>query len=169
MYCYCCSGKLFKDCCQPLLEGHVKAANGSALMRARYSAYCLKNIEYIFATYHPDQHFSNTRTQIAEFAFSVHFVNLIITSCSDPINKDDATTCQVSFIAKYINGNKLETLMEQSRFVWVEGRWYYYDGDVAPSSADTIGRNDRCPCCSGKKFKQCNMHLISGTAAINHK
>jgi preprotein translocase subunit SecA len=29
-------------------------------------------------------------------------------------------------------------------------------GPVAPASSDKVGRNDPCPCGSGKKFKRCH-------------
>ena len=88
-------------------------------MRSRYSAYCHKAIDYLYATYHPDQRIANSTAQIAEFAHAVHFIGLTITSSSDIINSNSnaATSGHVSFVASYINGNKLETLNEQSRFV----------------------------------------------------
>tara|TARA_R110002126_G_scaffold291595_1_gene454075 strand:- start:577 stop:990 length:414 start_codon:yes stop_codon:yes gene_type:complete len=130
-------------------------------MRSRYSAYCCKNIDYIFQTYHPDQHRHNAKNQIAEFANAVHFVGLTITKQNEdePALADNART--VSFVAHYINGNKLESLVETSRFILGE-RWYYYDGDIGTTTTVNVGRNDRCPCGSGKKFKQCIVHLNSG-------
>ncbi len=165
MFCYCCSGKLFSDCCQPLLDGKVKAKNCVALMRSRYSAYCHKNIDYLYATYHPDQRIANSTSQIAEFANAAHFVDLTITSSSDIDNSNAAANGHVSFVASYIHDNKLETLTEQSRFV-LEDQWYYVDGDIFASATTTIGRNDKCPCGSGKKFKQCALHIMSGNAAV---
>ena len=48
---------------------------------------------------------------------------------------------------------------ERSLFRRREGRWFYVDGDVvknAPAKrAEAPGRNDPCPCGSGKKYKRC--------------
>ena len=48
---------------------------------------------------------------------------------------------------------------ERSRFRREDGRWYYVSGEnVRPSPtrrAATAGRNDPCPCGSGRKFKKC--------------
>ena len=44
------------------------------------------------------------------------------------------------------------------RFARQEGEWYYVDGimGVRPRTAPKIGRNDPCPCGSGKKYKKCH-------------
>jgi len=164
VFCYCCSGKRYSDCCQPLLDGKVKAKNCIELMRSRYSAYCHKAIDYLYATYHPDRRIENSTAQIAEFAHTVHFIDLTISSSSDIDSSNNAGSGYVSFIASYIHENKLETLTEQSRFM-LEEQWYYVDGNIAATAAKTIGRNDKCPCGSGKKFKQCALHVMSGNAA----
>lgn len=166
MYCYCCSGKRFSNCCQPLLDGKVKAESGIELMRSRYSAYCHKAIDYLYATNYPDLRKANPKTQIAEFATAVHFIGLTITNITSSSDIDDyiaAHKSQVSFVASYINGNKLETLAEQSRFILTD-QWYYSDGDIAATLPKTIGRNDKCPCGSGNKFKHCTLHMISGNS-----
>ncbi len=139
----------------------MAAENCLQLMRSRYSAYCCKHIDYIYQTYHPDQQRNNSKTQIAEFANTVHFVGLTIADKQEDQRILISNTGSVSFIAYYINGNKLEALAETSRFVFSD-RWYYYDGVIAGTTANDIGRNDRCPCGSGKKFKQCTSHLNSG-------
>ena len=42
---------------------------------------------------------------------------------------------------------------ENSRFVKEQGQWFYVDGDL--KSQAKVGRNDPCPCGSGKKYKRC--------------
>ena len=56
----------------------------------------------------------------------------------------------VSFIARYHDDNRPGAIIERSRFLKENGRWYYIDG-----TRPLIGRNDPCPCGSGKKFKKC--------------
>ncbi|WP_187439378.1 SEC-C metal-binding domain-containing protein, partial [Escherichia coli] len=41
-------------------------------------------------------------------------------------------------------------IIERSRFLKENGQWYYIDG-----TRPLFGRNDPCPCGSGKKFKKC--------------
>jgi len=67
----------------------------------------------------------------------------------------------VSFIARYRQQGTEAALTETSLFRKIEGRWFYWDRDpVAGASlhsagSDRVGRNDPCPCGSGKKFKKC--------------
>ncbi|WP_301003661.1 YchJ family metal-binding protein [Arsukibacterium sp.] len=132
-------------------------------MRSRYSAYCLKDTEYLFQTCHPEQRGANSKFQISEFANAVHFVGLTITDWSESRDTRSGNCGSVSFVARYISGTKLETLTEKSRFV-LKVCWYYCDGEITATPTLNVGRNERCPCGSGKKFKQCSVHLLSGAA-----
>jgi SEC-C motif-containing protein len=51
--CYCCSGKVFEECCRPILDGVRKASTAEELMRSRYSAYATASVEYILQTTSP--------------------------------------------------------------------------------------------------------------------
>ena len=48
--CPCCSGKSYGECCSPILSGKEKAKTAEALMRARYTAYVVHNIDFIINT-----------------------------------------------------------------------------------------------------------------------
>jgi len=55
-------------------------------------------------------------------------------------------------------------LTERSKFVRVDGRWFFLSGKkIAPPPArrpaSKVGRNDPCPCGSGKKYKHCHGKL----------
>ncbi|MEP9276295.1 YchJ family metal-binding protein [Enterobacter hormaechei] len=62
----------------------------------------------------------------------------------------DANEGYVSFVARFSEQNKPSTIIERSRFLKDSGQWYYIDG-----TRPQFGRNDPCPCGSGKKFKKC--------------
>ena len=47
MNCYCCSGKTFTECCEPYLSLKKDADSCEALMRSRYSAYCIADTAYL--------------------------------------------------------------------------------------------------------------------------
>ena len=51
--CYCGSQKFYGECCFPLISGSLKPKNPEQLMRSRYSAFCIKNIEYLISSHHP--------------------------------------------------------------------------------------------------------------------
>ncbi|EAX7120348.1 hypothetical protein AIW16_22500, partial [Salmonella enterica] len=59
-------------------------------------------------------------------------------------------TGYVSFIARFSEQGKTGAIIERSRFIKENGQWYYIDG-----TRPQLGRNDPCPCGSGKKFKKC--------------
>jgi SEC-C motif-containing protein len=67
-------------------------------------------------------------------------------------------TAFVDFTAFYREGDAERAHHEKAEFKRVEGTWFY-TGPVregpAPIKADKVGRNDPCPCGSGKKYKQC--------------
>ena len=45
--CPCGSGVSYGECCGPIHDGSVKAKTAEALMRARYSAYAVKNSPFL--------------------------------------------------------------------------------------------------------------------------
>lgn len=57
-------------------------------------------------------------------------------------------TGYVSFVARFREHGKSGAIIERSRFLKENGQWYYIDG-----TRPQFGRNDPCPCGSGKKFK----------------
>lgn len=66
----------------------------------------------------------------------------------------------VEFIATYKDRSLVRRHHERSQFLRHDGQWYFVDGEmVAPETevhqSPKVGRNDPCPCGSGKKFKKC--------------
>lgn len=160
MFCYCGSAKNFIQCCQPYLTGTALPESSLLLMRSRYSAYCIKAIDYLYATSHPDSRAANSPEQIAQFANSVHFLSLQIL----PVKKHLDT--EVSFYVRYLQQNMVLGMQETSRFVLLD-KWYYVDGKLTEHIESKIGRNNLCPCLSGLKYKHCKTHLPSGTPSIH--
>ncbi len=52
--CPCTSGALYRACCAPYHQGKAEAPDAEALMRSRYSAFALKEVDYLWRTLHPD-------------------------------------------------------------------------------------------------------------------
>jgi len=63
---FCLQGRAcqekYKDCCYPFLIGASKPETPEQLMRSRYSAFCTKNIEYLFSTCRICRPVSGSRT-----------------------------------------------------------------------------------------------------------
>jgi SEC-C motif-containing protein len=72
----------------------------------------------------------------------------------DVINSTQDT---VEFKALLLHDNVIETLHENSKFVIENGRWCYDSGEIKEVAPLKLTRNDKCPCGSGSKFKQCHM------------
>jgi SEC-C motif-containing protein len=147
--CPCGSGRHYGRCCGPLHQG-ADAATAEALMRSRYCAYALGLADYLAHSWHPD---TRPNTPIEG---NVKWAGLAIVSTDR--GGPDTTEGEVAFCARYLDGERLESLCERSRFIRYEGRWVYLDGlpgDTDPAAGRRIGRNEPCPCGSGAKFKRC--------------
>ncbi|MGB5332176.1 MAG: YchJ family metal-binding protein, partial [Woeseiaceae bacterium] len=75
----------------------------------------------------------------------------------------DDTEGVVEFAAHYTADGRKEEHHETARFIKQEGTWLYDYGEVKTATvvrgAPKVGRNEPCPCGSGKKFKQCHGKL----------
>lgn len=83
-------------------------------------------------------------------------------------NGRDENEGYVSFRAFLRDGGYEYCLAERSRFLFEQGQWFYVDGEIDDSTPPKpltieslkVGRNDPCPCGSGKKHKKV-LRLIS--------
>lgn len=151
MLCPCGSQQLLTQCCGVYLQGSCPAPTAEKLMRSRYVAYCLKNIDYLFHTEHPSHRQPNSRQLIAATANNLTWLGLTVlaTKAGQPEDK----TGVVEFFAVYQEGNSAAQLHERSHFI-KENVWFYTDGDRLPPFQPK--KNEPCWCKSGKKFKQCH-------------
>ena len=119
--CYCGSGDEFSACCEPYILGKNLPKTAEALMRSRYSAYCIHNADYLIATTHSSTRKSHHREDILSFAIENHWVKLEILHSSEK---------KVEFKAYYLDSSlKAHIHHEKSTFQKEEGRWYYVDGE----------------------------------------
>ncbi len=51
--CFCGSGLVYGECCGPYHRRQREAPDAEALMRSRFSAYALRDVEYLWDTLHP--------------------------------------------------------------------------------------------------------------------
>lgn len=150
--CPCCSGTNYGQCCEPYITGTQEAPTAEALMRSRYVAYTQNNNDYLLATWH-----ESTRPKDDLPADeNINWCNLEILTTEDGTENDH--TGVVEFRAKCRVKGESAGLDEASDFVKEEGRWYYVDGrSIQPvrTRQQRVGRNEPCPCGSGKKYKKC--------------
>ncbi|MED5389741.1 MAG: YchJ family protein [Pseudomonadota bacterium] len=141
--CPCQSGLDYAQCCQPLHQGQP-APSAEALMRSRFAAFARKDTDYLNRSWHLSQ-----RPAMLTLDDDEQWLALDIIASGE-----DGDTGWVHFRATSKQAGALTVLEERSRFVRENGHWYYLDGTPSVSSLKP-GRNDPCPCGSGKKFKKC--------------
>lgn len=154
--CPCGSRAALASCCGPVLAG-APARTAEALMRSRYSAHVLRDFGHLQRTYASETRGNFDRAAAEREAGGVEWLGLEIHAAGAGGPTDDAGT--VEFTARYREGGQARAFREVSRFRREQGRWVYVDGlpvaAVSMPGAAKVGRNDPCPCGSGKKFKKC--------------
>lgn len=155
--CHCGSARPFAECCEPYLAGVRPAPTAEALMRSRYSAFVTANVGYLHDTVAPDQRHDFDHGETETWAKQSEWQGLEVKSADAGGEGDEVGT--VEFIARYRYQGKAYAHHELGRFRREDGRWYYVDGHLNPKpatrQAPKVGRNDPCPCGSGKKHKKC--------------
>ncbi|AQA02231.1 hypothetical protein BVC93_07070 [Mycobacterium sp. MS1601] len=120
--CPCGSGEAFGSCCQPIHHGEL-AQTAEALMRSRYSAYAVGNLDYIWATWDPGTRPVGTMPDAV-----LPWVGLEIVDTVAGGPEDDEGV--IEYRAFYRDGEGSSVLHERSRFTRRAGRWFYVDGDL---------------------------------------
>ncbi len=124
--CYCSSNKAFAQCCQPILKGTKNAETAEQLMRSRYSAYVLADINYILNTHHPLTRPTNERSSILAWTKSVKWKGLEVIHTQKG-GLDDVEG-YVEFKASFTENGKADRIHENSYFRKENGQWYYLSG-----------------------------------------
>lgn len=145
--CPCCSGVEYNLCCEPYLNASQHPKQAVQLMRSRYTAFVLHNAAYLVASWHPTRRYPALESEISEGFGTAEWLGLTIFEASEGKEENEA---YVGFVARFQENDNVTAIIERSRFLKENDRWYYIDG-IRPS----FGRNDACPCGSGKKFKKC--------------
>lgn len=170
MKCHCGSALNFDVCCEPLLNGKVYAESAEKLMRSRYSAYVLADIDYLKNTLAPESRSDFDPATTKQWAQQAKWKGLKILSTDQGLAGDKKGT--VEFIATYEQDGEGLDHHEVSKFRKSDnGHWLFVDGDAhthkegedhhhpkkqtVVRDQPKIGRNDPCTCGSGKKFKKC--------------
>lgn len=124
--CPCDSGKSYCNCCQPYLQRVQQAPTAEALMRSRYTAFCLRDEEYLRYSWHPDHCPDNIRLNADTIWLGLKIKKTVAGDDSD-------TNGHVEFIArsKSVKHGKAHRLHENSRFTRYEQRWVYLMGDIS--------------------------------------
>ncbi len=155
--CPCGSGREYESCCSPYISGVSSAPSAEALMRSRYTAYAKHKIDYIVQTCVRDEDHGIDIEATKRWSEKSEWLALRIIRTEGGGSADDKGI--VEFSARYILDGLREEHHEISKFVKREGAWLYEEGEVITETvvraSPKVGRNDPCPCGSGKKYKKC--------------
>ncbi|HEY0943862.1 MAG TPA: YchJ family metal-binding protein [Opitutaceae bacterium] len=155
--CPCGSNLAFESCCGPILAG-VPAPTAEALMRSRYTAYVRHDYTHLENSLSREQRADFSLSDARRWAESAEWLGLTIGVTDRGGPDDDEGT--VAFTARFRSGGREHEHVETARFTREDGKWVYAGHDSLPSATvrratPKIGRNDPCPCGSGKKYKKC--------------
>ncbi len=154
--CPCGSGNSFEECCGPIIRG-APAATAQALMRSRYSAFVLGEFEHLESSLAPETRTPSDRAAAETMFKGVEWRGLEVRGVTGGGAEDQTGT--VEFVARYREGGREQAHHELASFRRDNGHWVYVDGKLGPKGPPRqvakVGRNDPCPCGSGRKFKKC--------------
>lgn len=151
MICECGIEKEFEECCGRFLTGGAQPETAEELMRSRFVAFGMGEFDYI------------ERTQVDPLPQEVRDRQLPEWETLRVVNTKDGgpedQTGVVEFVAHY-HHHGCQNHHEKARFSRVDGHWKYVNGDITEHGTvkrthPKVGRNDACPCGSGKKHKRC--------------
>jgi SEC-C motif-containing protein len=132
-------------------------------MRSRYTAYVKHAYDHLGRSLSADQRKDYSADEAKRWAESSEWLGLKVlrTEGGGPADTDGL----VEFSARYRVEGKEHEHVETAVFNREQGAWVYAGqaeqrGQTVRRETPKVGRNDPCPCGSGKKYKKC-----CGTAA----
>lgn len=150
--CPCGSLKCYTHCCHRYHGGDEFAPTAECLMRSRYSAFVIQNIDYIVQTTLPALQPLLDVAALKAWAEQTWWTYLKIISTTPKIGKRHA---QVHFCVYFEELGVQGCHNECSAFVKInengQNRWYFLD----PTLPITLSGKQPCLCGSGEKFKVC--------------
>ena len=150
-HCPCGNQQTYQHCCAKYHQGNL-APSPELLMRSRYAAYALGNMDYIKCTMRGQPLADFNEHAVGAWAQSVEWLGLLVLD----IETVSAKLGYVTFKAHYMAQGVQQTIHERSEFRCYDGQWFYVAGVHNPLPEKQPGRNDLCFCGSQKKFKYCH-------------
>ncbi|MBI4622559.1 MAG: SEC-C domain-containing protein [Verrucomicrobia bacterium] len=155
--CPCGSGLDYETCCGPIIAG-APAATAEALMRSRYSAYVKRAYDHLGNSLSAGQRKDFAVADTRRWAESSEWLGLTIHRTEQGGSADP--TGLVEFTARFKSAGKDREHTEVAVFNREDGKWVYAGqangpGKTIRRETPKIGRNDPCPCGSGRKYKKC--------------
>lgn len=124
--CPCGNNNTVDQCCMPIINNNKQAATAEELMRSRYTAYTLGEVDYLLRSHHKSTRPNKDRKEILRWSKSVKWLGLTIKSKTDGLSAHTSGT--VEFQALYIESGRIQEINEHSLFIKEDNIWYYKSG-----------------------------------------
>lgn len=161
MQCPCGSDQKLDGCCGPIING-TPAPTAEALLRSRYTAFVQGNFSYLADTLSPEIRDDFDQIDTEKTVGGAKWLGLEVHAITDGGENDESGA--IEFTARFQLGGKQHIHHELAMFRRDQGRWLCVGEQVNPKGApvqiNKVGRNEPCPCGSGKKYKQCHGKLV---------
>lgn len=123
--CPCDSGASFGACCGPALAGTREPSTAAALMRSRYTAFALGDVDYLVKTIASDHEDraadpAALRAALREVCRTSRFMGLTVGAA-----REDGDRATVAFHVRVFVGGRDRSFDETSAFVREDGAWRY--------------------------------------------
>ncbi len=137
--CPCGAKATFDKHCQPVIAGKVFADTAERLMRARFTAYSVADVDFLIKTTAMPQRENLDAEELEDYCLSIRCISLKILATEAGGPKDD--TGMVRFHASMQVDGKRRLHAETSHFHREDGQWVYEsedeEGEEADASADS--------------------------------
>jgi SEC-C motif-containing protein len=151
--CPCTSGKTYGSCCHPFHKGEADPQDGPTLVRARYSAFALGEIDFLWKTlhpHHPDREKGKDAVlaalRVASGAF--RYMGLTMLDARSMPAGDPNGVALALYVARIFQKGRDVSFVELAQFAFDEGGIRYLAGrsldvkeiagDVAKLTIDTF-------------------------------
>jgi SEC-C motif-containing protein len=153
-----------------VIEGTQSASTAEQLMRCRYTAYATANVDFLKESMLPSTRSGFDAKTTQTWATESTWRGLEVVATDGGAAEDSEGV--VEFVAHYSQKGHDFDHHEVATFRKEKGRWFFEDGKIigpepVRRTSPKIGRNDPCPCGSGKKYKKCCGRSDAAAAATD--
>jgi SEC-C motif-containing protein len=140
--CPCSSGLRAPACCAPFHRGEREPPTPEALMRSRYSAYALKQVDHLWRTLHPShpdraRPEEEVKRELRQAVASLKYPGLAVLDAEREAGPDGVA--RVLFHARVFEKGRDRSFLERSDFRHDGTGWRYVSGTGRPAAEPPAG------------------------------
>ena len=125
MFCPCNPSILYNECCGKVHQSIFSAKRAEQLMRSRYSAFVLDNMNFLKLSHATISVNSFDFKSVSKWTKKVNWLKLDILSINNGEEFDD--NGYVEFKAYFLENRKVDFIHGKSRFIKQANHWVYLD------------------------------------------